>query len=181
MKAYGELATQAQVFPARTQVRAFRRFTFEPPIPAPAPRRIPSEHFVDNDSTASTPRSVERALIYVVDDEPDLTGLYTLFLKGTGYTVQAFNHRARALAALALASEKPDLLVMDYLGHTMPVDRFIHGCRVAHPDLPVLVASGLCLSAASVSRLQPARFLQKPFTACEFLREVRASLVALKR
>jgi len=115
--------------------------------------------------------------IYVVDDTEGLTELYTLFLKGTGCNVRAYDNRAEALAALAADRTKPDLLIMDYLGDSMPVDRFMLCCRVVRPSLRILMASGLSQTDVQFfSPVRPNRFIRKPFTAGEFLQEVKAAL-----
>jgi len=115
--------------------------------------------------------------IYVVDDAEGLPELYSLFLKGTGCIVRAYNHRAEALAALIVDRKTPDLLIMDYLGDSMPVERFMQCCRVVHPSLRILMASGLSQTDVQFfSRVRPNRFLRKPFTAEEFLQEVGAAL-----
>ena len=119
----------------------------------------------------------EASIIYAVDDEPRLTELYTLLLEATGYRVRTFNDRSQALRALTQEGKTPDLLIMDYLGHSMPVDRFITGCLGIHPSLRILMASGLSETALHSCRVKPARFIQKPFTAEEFLKEVRAALI----
>ena len=117
-------------------------------------------------------------MIYVVDDLPDLTGLYTALLEAAGYRVRAFNDRAEALAALKAARTKPDLLITDYLGRAMPVDRFLQRCLVMHPALRVLMVSGFRQLHVRVSGAKPERFLQKPFTLDELRREIQATLAA---
>jgi DNA-binding response OmpR family regulator len=124
-------------------------------------------------------RSSNVVPIYVVDDEEGLTELYTLFLTGRGYAVRAFNHRAEALTALSTDGIRPALLVMDYFGASMPVNQFIRACRVIHPRLRILMASGLSESDARFSGARPDRFIQKPFTAEEFLRSVAAALAGV--
>jgi len=117
-------------------------------------------------------------LIYVVDDEPRLVDLYTIILEAQGYLVKAFHNRVEALAELKGAIKKPDLLIMDYLGHAMPIDRFMQGCLQAHPNLRILVASGFNQMDARFPSVRPDRYLQKPFTAEEFLSEVKIALLA---
>lgn len=120
----------------------------------------------------------EPTLVYLVDDEPRLIDLYTIILEANGYAVRAFNNRIEALAELKGASLKPDLLIMDYLGHSISVDGFMNRCLQAHPTLRILVASGYGEADARFSSIKPDRYLQKPFTAEEFLREVQAALRA---
>jgi DNA-binding NtrC family response regulator len=115
-------------------------------------------------------------MIYAVDDVFWLTQLYTLVLEAAGCRVEAFNDRAEALTALKENRTKPDLLITDDLGHTMPVEQFMQHCRVVHPSLRILMASGYSRMNARFSQARPDRFLQKPFTPDELQREVRATL-----
>src|SRR5215813_8618749 len=75
----------------------------------------------------------DAALIYLVDDDDGLIELYTIFLRGTGHVVRAFNSRTEALEALTTDDQAPDLLIMDYVGHAMPPHWFIQRCLLAHP------------------------------------------------
>ena len=125
-----------------------------------------------------TTRWAGEALIYLVDDEQGLIELYTLFLKGAGHRVRWFNCRADALAALKADGEKPDLLVTDCIGDTMPIHLFMQSCRLAHPTLRILMASGLGEYEVRSYCLRPDRFLRKPFTAEQFVRAVSAALAA---
>jgi CheY-like chemotaxis protein len=125
----------------------------------------------------SAVRATDSPLIYAVDDVPEITELYIAFLEATGCTVRAFNDRAEALAALEAGSTKPDLLITDYLGLSMPVDRFLKRCRLACPTLRILMASGFDQLDAGLSQA-PDRYLQKPFTPEEFRQEVIAALAA---
>lgn len=120
----------------------------------------------------------EAPLIYAVDDLPELTELYVTLLKATGYGVRAFNDRAKAMSALESDRTKPDLLITDYCGLSMPVDGFMHRCRVVHPTLRILMASGVGQTEVRFSQAKPDRFIQKPFTPEEFRQEVVATLAA---
>ncbi len=122
------------------------------------------------------PSPARGAFIYVVDDEGGLAELYSILLQGMGCVVRAYNDRVVALAALKVEKQRPDLLIMDYYGHTMPVDWFMHRCRVMHPTIRILMASGCGPSVVKSLYLRPNRFLQKPFDAREFISEVRAAL-----
>jgi DNA-binding response OmpR family regulator len=123
-------------------------------------------------------RTTEAPLIYVVDDEEELTELYTILLSAAGYSVRAFTDRAEALATLMMDPAKPALLITDYLNLSMPVDGFILHCRAAHPSLRILMASGCSESDVEVFHPMPDRFIQKPFTPEELEQEVRAALAA---
>ena len=126
---------------------------------------------------ADNARGAGGALIYLVDDEQGLIELYSLLLKGAGYRLRWFNCRADALAGLKAEGEKPDLLVTDRLSDTMPI-HLIQSCRMAHPVLRILMASGLSEHEVRSYCLRPDRFLRKPFAAEQFVREVSAALAA---
>jgi DNA-binding NtrC family response regulator len=57
----------------------------------------------------------------------------TLLLEAAGYVARAFNDRAEALAALKADKRKPELLITDYRGLSMPVEPFMQQCLAAHP------------------------------------------------
>ena len=151
------------------------RINLQPTPKRHSPFTIPDARFTSHRSSLRWPGS---ALIYLVDDEQGLTELYSLLLKGAGHRVRIFNCRADALAGLKADSEKPDLLITDCLGDTMPIHLFIERCRVAHPALKILMASGLSEDDVRSYCLRPDRFLRKPFTADRFVREVSATLTA---
>jgi response regulator RpfG family c-di-GMP phosphodiesterase len=146
-----------------------------PPFWQPALKNFPAEQ---NASSGSAPQKKETLSIYAVDDMPALTELYTDLLEATGYRVRAFNNRVDALAALTMESKMPDLLIVDYRGHSMPIEQFISLCRAVHPTLRVLMATGLDKANVRFSDVKPDRFIQKPFTPQELLQEVKASFAA---
>jgi DNA-binding NtrC family response regulator len=116
--------------------------------------------------------------IYVVDDAPFLTDLYTSLLEASGYCVRAFNDRFEALVALKAEWNKPALLISDYRALSMPVDQFLQQCLLVHPALRILMVSGFPRTHIHFSQARPDRFIEKPFTLEEFHREVKALLAA---
>lgn len=146
---------------------------------APVTTSTLSKSFPRHASSSSTPRRAKPAFIYVVDDEEGLTLLYTHFLNAAGYIVHGFGHRAEALAALKAASTKPDLLITDYFGLSMPADWFMERCRKVHPPLRILMASGLNESDARFPGVRPDHFIQKPFTLDHLQHAVETALTAL--
>jgi DNA-binding NtrC family response regulator len=151
-------------------------FTAVKAVPVFWPSR--SEDFVLSSPASSARRFAEAGSIYVVDNDEALTELYVILLEPRGYRMRAFNDRAEALAALEKDERKPDLLIMDYLGHLMPLDQFVHRSLAAHPTLRILMASGLSPAHVRFSNARPGRFIQKPFTREELLKQVRAALAA---
>jgi CheY-like chemotaxis protein len=124
----------------------------------------------------TTPAMAEPAVVCVVDDDPDLTELYSILLRGAGFKVQAFTDRVEALQRFKAAEAWPNLLITDYRGESMPIDEFIHACVTHNPVLRILMASGFEEADTSLLRVRPDRFLRKPFTPEEFLREVHTAL-----
>jgi CheY-like chemotaxis protein len=125
---------------------------------------------------SAPPASRVSVSIYAVDDVPRLTELYARLLQDSGLTVRTFNDRVEALAVLAADRNRPRLLITDYLGLTMPVNQFLESCRLVHPGLRILMASGFCESEMRFTRVRPDCFIQKPFAPDEFERAVRAAL-----
>ena len=116
--------------------------------------------------------------IYVVDDEVQLTGLYTLLLEAEGYHVASFNDRSAALAALREQKPAPDLLITDYSGLSMPVDEFLQQCLAMVPGLRILMVSGFNETNMHFGLVRPDRFIEKPFAIEEFTQEVNAVLAS---
>ena len=177
------MKTHAKLFPLAPAFAPQKPDTF-PAITFPAVNMAPvfwpsrSEDFLQNHSSPSARRLAGAGSIYAVDDDEGVIELYTTLLEARGYSVRAFNDRTEALAALEKDCKRPDLLIMDYLGHWMPADQFVHRSLAAHPTLRILMASGLSPAEVRFSSVGTHRFIQKPFTGEEFLKEVRAALAA---
>lgn len=118
----------------------------------------------------------EASVIYVVDDMPCLTELYTLVLQASGYIVKAFNERGAALRSLTAAEKKPDLLITDYQGFSLPVQKFMRECLQAHSPLRILMASGFGEENVFFDDTVPTAFIQKPFTPQALQERVRTLL-----
>ena len=178
MKINPEAFPFAIAIAARTSARSFPRFPLIRTNRVPLSVGRPSEDFClrQTNSAASASQTAEPPSIYVVDDAPCLTKLYARLLEATGYISRTFNDRAEALAALNADRKKPDLLITDYRGLSIPVDQFMHQCLVVHPALRILMASGFSQTDLRFSQAIPDRFIQKPFTAEVLLQEVRAAL-----
>lgn len=135
-------------------------------------RRTPSQNL----SRTGMQRTPTPASIYAVDDAEDLTELYGLILAAAGYRVRTFNHRERALAALREDANKPALLITDYFSHSMHIDLFLPACRMAHPDLRIVLVSGIPHADARLSGVNFDHFIGKPFTPDELVEELRTVL-----
>jgi len=178
MKCNPKIHPHTPALPAQKSHTPAQKFSLNGSKVAPhvRPERSQKLPLARTAATATDGEINEIPLVYVVDDEPGLADLYTIILEANGYAVKAFTNRVEALAELNGATKKPDLLITDYLGHTMVVDRFIQQSLRANPNLRILVASGFSQVDAWFSSIRPDRYIQKPFTADEFLQEVAAAL-----
>ena len=121
-------------------------------------------------------QTIERPLIYVVDDLPDMTELYASLLEEAAYRVKTFHDRAAALAALISEEEKPALLITDFRGLSISIITFIRESLAIHPPLRILMATGFHRTDSWLSMVKDHRFLRKPFSLEELQQEVEASL-----
>lgn len=180
----GPMKTQTNIFSTtpdlslRMLLQRSLKATLNGSQQAPAPRLTSSEEFLPQQKIVSTfiLEDGEAPFVYVVDNEPHLTELYTIILDSKGCFVRPFSDRVQALAALEHEGRKPDLLIIDSLGNSVLADQFMNLCLAVCPGLRILMASGLSQSDVHFSSVKPVRFLQKPFTPEEFLSEVRVAL-----
>ena len=170
----------ALAFAAQTTARSFLRLTLVRTNQTSALSiRPPQGFFLQRDnSSGSAPLTDGLPSIYAVDDVPYLTELYVNLLASTGHLVRTFNNRPKALAALKIEDRVPALLITDYRGLSMPVNQFLQECRLLHPSLRILMASGFTESEMRLLHVKPDRFIQKPFSAQEFQQAVKAVLLS---
>ena len=148
----------------RRLARGYTHFIAANTVPAFWSPQVKEAQTVPEAAGASQTQALEAPLIYVVDDLPCLTELYTLVLEASGCVVKAFNDRGAALRALKGAGKMPDLLVTDYQGFSLPIEKFMRECLQAHPALRILMASGFGEENVHFSDTTPTAFIQKPFT-----------------
>jgi signal transduction histidine kinase/CheY-like chemotaxis protein len=120
-----------------------------------------AEAAADQPQEQPTPMPVEPRKILVVEDDPDVRRVIVECLGLIGYTVSEAPNGTEGLAAIA--SSKPDLLVVDYAMPDMTGAEVISKARALVGDLPVILATGYA-DMAAVERLagKPA-ILRKPF------------------
>jgi CheY-like chemotaxis protein len=117
---------------------------------------------------------VRDASVLVIDDDPDVRGFIVGSLEEQGYRVAEASDGRKGLKAFA--SERPDLVVLDFI---MPG---LSGAEVASrilaevPDQAILFVSGYSETEA-VRRVAPnAPLLTKPFRADALDKAVRGAL-----
>ncbi len=109
-------------------------------------------------------------LVWLVDDEPALTGYLDELLRGWGYRTRSFNSPEQAWLAFKSGTEEIDLLVTDW---TMPglsggdLVALMHG---VNPRIPVIFCTGFSagFDEALIPKLEQVRLLVKPLSIAAF-------------
>ena len=118
---------------------------------------------------ASAPR------VLVVDDEPQIVRGLKIILRSAGYTVEAAESKAYALASLA--ARPPDALVLDLV---LPDGQGVEVCQEVRrwSRLPILVLSAVGDEREKVRALDAGAddYVTKPFGTDELLARLRAVL-----
>src|SRR5262245_14201121 len=90
----------------------------------------------------SSPGKSNKALIYVVDDEPMLLELARVILEPRGFTVKTFRDSNSAAQAYAAANPQPVLIITDYAMNTTTGLDLIQACRRLQPRQRFILVSG---------------------------------------
>jgi two-component system, OmpR family, KDP operon response regulator KdpE len=113
--------------------------------------------------------------VLVVDDEPQIVRGLKIILRSAGYTVEAAQNKAEAMAALA--SRPPDALVLDLV---LPDGAGVDVCREVRSwsRLPIVVLSAVGDEREKVRALDAGAddYVTKPFGTDELLARLRAVL-----
>jgi signal transduction histidine kinase/CheY-like chemotaxis protein len=126
------------------------------------PAAQPDAHDVEPPVAPAVPaEELKSRQILVVEDDPDVRRVICECLGLIGYSVAEASNGTEGLAAIA--SHKPDLLVVDYAMPDMTGAEVISKAREMVGELPVILATGYA-DMAAVERLagKPA-ILRKPF------------------
>ncbi len=116
------------------------------------------------------------ARVLLADDDPDLRSIVAESLRADGMSVQEASTGAELLSKLAQGGV--DLLITDVMMPALGGVQAAAMARSAGVDIPVLVvtASAEAWIAESVSKLQRADVLYKPFSGAELVRRAHALL-----
>ena len=147
------------------QVAKFRRNTFNR---ASCPHRVMS---------ASSKPEKKPPLIFIVDDNPDLTEMAEMVLLGEGYRCARFGDPQEVLQSFQQNAERPDLLLTDYEMGSMNGLELIEHCRRDVPGLKAVLLSGTV--EASTALRHPVRinhFLSKPYQPRDLMALVKSLL-----
>jgi two-component system response regulator MprA len=99
--------------------------------------------------------------VLVVDDEPQVRASVTEALELEGYEVAQATNGAEAL--VLLASQSPDVIVLDLWMPVMDGWAFRRAQLATHPHIPVVVLSALDLSSERLHELRANALIGKPF------------------
>jgi two-component system KDP operon response regulator KdpE len=119
--------------------------------------------------------STTQPRVLVVDDEPQIVRGLKIILRSAGYSVEAAETKADALALLA--SRPPDAMVLDLV---LPDGQGVEVCREVRrwSQLPILVLSAVGDEREKVRALDAGAddYVTKPFGTDELLARLRAVL-----
>ena len=131
------------------------------------------------ESTAQPVTSAFRGTetVLLVEDDDGVRSLATVLLRQLGYNVLAAPEATEAMRVVATHSGTIDLLLTDVIMPGMSGPEMAEQIQRLRPGLKVLFMSGY-VKDESVERVLPGhvRFVQKPFTADDLSRAVRAAL-----
>jgi len=111
----------------------------------------------------------------VIDDDPDIREVLTIFLRKFGYVPLVFDSAAAALDCLA--TRRPSLILLDLMMEPMSGIQFLEelGKRFSRvPRIPVLILSAYVLSDEDQIRYRDwiAGVLKKPILPSDLRREI---------
>jgi DNA-binding response OmpR family regulator len=114
--------------------------------------------------------------ILVVDDEPSIIDLATLYLEGEGFSVRRAATGREALEQVAAAT--PDLVILDIMLPEMSGWEVCKALRAQHAQLPVIMvtARGDAVDRVVGLELGADDYVVKPFHGRELVARVRAVL-----
>ncbi len=115
--------------------------------------------------------------VFIVDDEPSIVQLFSIFVVGQGYEVAgvASNGKAAVDAYKALA-KKPDLIIMD---HRMPIKTGIEASidiLAINPRQKIVVATADVTIKEKAKQIGVVDVISKPFDMDDFFVRIKAIL-----
>jgi PAS domain S-box-containing protein len=124
--------------------------------------------------------SLERALVLVVEDEPEVRTLVRRSLEAVGLSVLEAENGSEALEAITRKGEMPRLVVTDVIMPGLTGRELSEALARSRPELPVLFMSGYTGEDVLARSLLPetAPFIQKPFAPEELVARVRTLLTS---
>jgi DNA-binding NtrC family response regulator len=126
----------------------------------------------------STSGSQDAPRILLVDDEPALLRMMSLYLERRGYAVTTSSSTDRAAALVEEQPRSFSVVVLDATMAGMSMEELALKLLRLNPSLQVLAASGYPVDMSALEAAAPGRvaFLHKPFTPEMLARNVRRML-----
>jgi two-component system nitrogen regulation response regulator NtrX len=117
--------------------------------------------------------------IMVIDDDPDIREVLTIFLRKFGYVPLVFDSAAPALDCLA--TRRPSLILLDLMMEPMSGIQFLEELANRFPRvprIPVLILSAYALSDEDRNRYRDwiAGVLKKPILPSDLRREIETRI-----
>jgi two-component system cell cycle sensor histidine kinase/response regulator CckA len=115
--------------------------------------------------------------ILVAEDERGVRGVVTRILSRNGYNVLAASSGAKALDIFAEQADSIDVLLTDVIMPGMSGKELADRIEELRPGVPILYMTGYedrTISERGV--VKGKRYVRKPFTAIELLREIERAL-----
>ena len=125
---------------------------------------------------------MESGRILLVDDEPPLLKMMTIYLQRRGYTVSTSSTTEQASAMIDAEPLAYAVAVLDATMAGLSMEELALKMLNANPSLRVLAASGYPVDMSRLEAAAPGRvaFLHKPFTPEMLAESVRGMLAAQK-
>lgn len=118
--------------------------------------------------------TIERDLVMIVDDDPDIRLGMELVLEGYGFAVLCAGDCAEALRQLEACAKLPRMILLDLRMPGMDVQQFrelqLQQARIA--EVPVVVLSGDADIERRAQALGVERYLMKPVEIDQLLEEI---------
>jgi DNA-binding response OmpR family regulator len=129
------------------------------------------------DPKAAPPQ--RRATVLLVEDDPSVSDVTSIWLRALGYDVIVSND-GRAASELATRRREPiDLLLTDVMLPGMRGPVLAGAIRARHPEMAVLFSSGYSpelVSELFTSHTETAMLLRKPYSRGQLASQVRLAL-----
>lgn len=111
--------------------------------------------------------------VMIVDDDPALTGLLTIFLRGAGYETVVANSGQRALDLIL--HHQPDVILLDLM---MPIVSGSTVCKEIRANqntrhIPIIVVSGDGRADTKTAEVGADACIVKPFELDDVLERIR--------
>jgi signal transduction histidine kinase len=125
---------------------------------------------------ATVPTAARRAVLLLVDDDPDVRGVTAAMLRDAGHEVLEAGDGADALEILRREGRRIDLVISDFAMPAMNGVELAEAARRVIARLPVLFITGFAETRALAGYARPEETLRKPFLAQDLLNRIAALL-----